>query len=252
MKRLNLRIPRPYDYTEQSDMIPVRKKYFCVAEGPTEESYFWGIRNNRAELGIKNDVYIEIVSKEEGQETLSHPMQLLRACLFAMGREDKQGEAVLEQEWSVHCKWEFYDPDIDTVCIIFDRDYKELDRYLDEIFRICERNGIRIVLSNPNFELWLLMHFPDIQQYSPEMLLENKKNLRHQLFRDASIHKRYLEILVSENAKGYTKGSRLKFERFCPNVNLAVKQAELFCEDTRQLCHVLGTSAGRLIQDMRS
>lgn len=96
------------------------------------------------------------------------------------------------------------------------------------------------------------MHFPDIQQYSPEMLLENKKNLRHQLFRDASIHKRYLEILVSENAKGYTKGSRLKFERFCPNVNLAVKQAELFCEDTRQLCHVLGTSAGRLIQDMRS
>ena len=60
-----------------------------------------------------------------------------------------------------------------------------------------------------------------------------------------------MEILISKNAEGYTKGSRLRFERFCPNVNLAIEQAGLFCGDARQICHELGTSAGRLIQDMR-
>lgn len=59
---------------------------------------------------------------------------------------------------------------------------------------------IEVVMSNPNFELWLLMHFPNIKQYPEEMLLENKKNLRHQLFENESKNKKYLEILVSKSA----------------------------------------------------
>lgn len=73
-------------------------------------------------------------------------------------------------------------------------------------------------MSNPNFELWLLMHFPNINQYNPQMLLENKKNLRHQLFKNVSTSRRYLEILVSQNAEGYSKGKKLRFERFLPFV----------------------------------
>ena len=60
---------------------------------------FFGVRNNKAELNIKNDVYIEVIEKQEGQETLSHPMQLINACLVQMGRIDQNGNQIPENEW---------------------------------------------------------------------------------------------------------------------------------------------------------
>lgn len=101
-------------------------------------------------------------------------------------------------------------------------------------------------------ELWLLMHFPNIGQYTAEMLLANKKNLRHQLFENASTKKKYLEILVAQNVNGYTKGSKLKFEKFLPLIDMAVEQAKQYCEDSRLLMEELGTSVGQLIEEMRA
>lgn len=217
MERLNLRTPKDYHFDEESGTVEPRIRFYCVSEGATEESYFYGIRNNKIELNIKNDVFIEIVEKQEGQETLSHPMQLVNACLFQMGRIDAKGNSIAEDKWKDNCKWDDFDARIDFVCVIFDRDYRKLDECLDSIFDLCDRHGIKVVISNPNFELWLLMHFPDIKQYSEKMLLENKKNLRHQLFDDASTNKKYLEILVSKSADGYSKGSRIRFEKFLPS-----------------------------------
>lgn len=211
LERLNLRTPKPYHFESESETIEPRIRFYCVSEGATEESYFYGIRNNKIELHIKNDVFIEVIEKQEGQETLSHPMQLVKACLFQMGRIDLEGNQIPEDKWKENCKWNDFDMYIDKVCIIFDRDYRKLEESLDTIFDLCSRHGISVIMSNPNFELWLLMHFPNIKQYSSEMLLENKKNLRHQLFQDASIKKKYLEILVSQNADGYSKGSRIRF-----------------------------------------
>lgn len=106
-------------------------------------------------------------------------------------------------------------------------------------------------MSNPNFELWLLMHFPDIKQYESEKLLKNPKNFKHRLFEDASINKKYLEILVSKNAGGYSKGYKLEFKRFLPFVDIAIEQAKLYCEDSQKLINELGTSVGKLIEEMR-
>lgn len=71
MERLNLRTAKTFDYSSESERAEWRIKFFCVSESPTEESYFEGIRNNRAGLKIKNDVIIEVIPKEEGQETYS-------------------------------------------------------------------------------------------------------------------------------------------------------------------------------------
>lgn len=88
MQKLNLRTPKNYDYSSEFETMLPRIRFYCVAEGATEESYFTGIRNNRGSLGIKNDVLITVVPKEDGQENLSHPMQLVKACLVAMGCMD--------------------------------------------------------------------------------------------------------------------------------------------------------------------
>ena len=89
MERLNLRKPKPYDYSSEAGTVKPRVHFYCVSEGATEESYFEGIRNNRVTLRIKNDVFIEIVPKENGQETYSHPLQLVNACLHSMIMRDK-------------------------------------------------------------------------------------------------------------------------------------------------------------------
>lgn len=107
-------------------------------------------------------------------------------------------------------------------------------------------------MSNPNFELWLLMHFPDIKQYELQKLLKNEKNLKHHLFKEASINKKYLEILVSKNAGGYSKGCKLEFKKFLPFIDIAIKQAKLYCEDSQKLVDELGTCVGKLIEEMRA
>lgn len=252
MKKLNLRNPKPYDYSEEAHVLKQRSRFYCVSEGATEESYFWGIRNNRTALRIKNNVFIEVVPKEEGQETYSHPLHLVNACLQSMGRIDEKGNEIPKEEQENHCAWEGFNPEIDIVSVIFDRDYRNLESHLDEIFELCRKHGIRIVMSNPNFELWLLMHVPEIEKYDRKMLLENKKNLRKELFPDASAKKKCLEILVADHFKGYRKGSKLRFERFQPYVELAIQQAALFCEEPEKLCSQLGTSVGKLIQTMRT
>lgn len=178
-------------------------------------------------------------------------MQLIKACLVQMGRIDQNGNQIPESKWKENCKWDNFDAEVDQVCVIFDRDYRKLEETIDEIFDLCDKHGIKIVMSNPNFELWLLMHFPNIEQYEPKMLLENKKNLRHQLFKDASTNKKYLEILVSRNADGYSKGKKLGFDRFLPLIDDAVEQAKLYCENSKKIVNELGTSVGKLIEEMR-
>ncbi len=251
MKKLNLRTPKKYDYVDKAGTVLPRIRFYCISEGQTEETYFYGVRNNKAELGIKNDVRIEVVKKQEGQETLSHPLQLVKAALVCMGRVDEMGKEIPESRWNEYCKWEDFDPGIDRVCVIFDRDYRDLKKSIDEIFCLCDKHGIKIVLSNPNFELWLLMHFPNMDQYSREELLANQRNLGGKLFTGASAKKKYLEILVSENAKGYIKGRKLEFEKFLPSVGLAIMQAKAYCEDSRKLVDELGTSVGKLMEEIR-
>ena len=98
MERLNLREQKPFDFSRQYNSTPTRARFICVAEGPTEESYILGIRNNKAKLQIKNDVSIEVIPKEVGQESYSHPLQLVEACLYKMGRRDKEGKDMLKEE----------------------------------------------------------------------------------------------------------------------------------------------------------
>ena len=47
LEKLNLRAPKAYDYSNYSELEETKVFYYCVSEGATEESYFYGIRNNK-------------------------------------------------------------------------------------------------------------------------------------------------------------------------------------------------------------
>lgn len=249
MKRLNLRTPKPYENIWKEDE-EEKKQFFIVAEGPTEEFYFTGVKNNRRELDINSNVHIEVIQKESGEESLSHPRQLVTAALMCMGRMDAEGHELPEDEWEKHCRWD-YRREVDVVCVIFDRDYRNLENELDWIYDMCNKHKIYIGISNPNFELWLLMHFPDVQQYDRKLLKENPKNLHGKVVPGASAKKKYLEIVLSGVANGYVKGSSLKFERFADGISLAIEQEKLFEEDTEKLREYLGSNVGVLLTKMK-
>ena len=252
MEKLNLRKPKIFDYSDEVETVNPRISFYCVSEGATEESYLIGVSNNKAELNIKNNVYIHVIKKEKGQETYSHPLQLVKACLTQLGRIDEEGEEIPQELWADKCRWDNYDDEIDEVCVAFDRDYKKLEDSWEEIERLCKKHKIRIVMSNPNFELWLLMHFRDIEQYDFIKLKANKKNLRHQICKEASKDKKYLKILVSKKVEGYKKGKKIHFEKFCPIIDDAVEEAKKYCEDLEEgLFDEIGTSMGKLIEKMR-
>lgn len=251
MQPLNLRSPQPYDFTDESETLKPRAVFYCISEGPTEESYFNGIKNTRTELNIKNDVFIEILPKEEGQETYSHPEQLVYGCLRMMGRIDCENNELSEAEYATHCVWENYDPDVDNVCVIFDRDYRGLESKISGLLELCKKHNIFVAMSNPNFEFWLLMHFPNIEGHDREMLLKNPKNLRGVVCAEASKDKKYLEIQLSKIADGYKKGCKIKFEKYFPGIELALAQSKLFSEEPEVLVDELGTSVGKLIRRMQ-
>lgn len=69
--------------------------------------------------------------------------------------------------------------DDDELWIVIDRDRWQA-RMLSEIAQLCAQNQhLYFCMSNPCFELWLLLHLEDVDQYDDETkkaLLQNRKN----------------------------------------------------------------------------
>ena len=69
--------------------------------------------------------------------------------------------------------------DDDELWLVIDRD-RWLERMLSQVAQLCAQNShLHFCMSNPCFELWLLLHLEDVEQYDDETknaLLQNKKN----------------------------------------------------------------------------
>ncbi|ROT11663.1 RloB domain-containing protein [Muribaculaceae bacterium Isolate-104 (HZI)] len=69
--------------------------------------------------------------------------------------------------------------DDDELWLVIDRDRWQ-ERMLSQVAQLCVQNShLHFCMSNPCFELWLLLHLEDVEQYDDETknaLLQNKKN----------------------------------------------------------------------------
>lgn len=69
--------------------------------------------------------------------------------------------------------------DDDELWLVIDRDRWQ-ERMLSQVAQLCAQNShLHFCMSNPCFELWLLLHIEDVEQYDDETknaLLQNKKN----------------------------------------------------------------------------
>ena len=109
------------------------KNILIAAEGPTEVKYFKGLAERNINLRIT------AVS-----DTKTKPYQIVDYCKVKM------------KEYGIDLKKG------DVAFSVFDVDNNSLEDLIRAV-RKAEEYGIRIVVSNPCFEIWLLLHFREHQ-----------------------------------------------------------------------------------------
>ncbi len=230
------RKPKPFGRrSEVSGTSEPKKSFYIICEGEkTEKQYFNGIFNYRKELKINQLVDIIVMEQEEGKKHVPHPVHIVNACINLI--EDKKGA----QNGLID-----YDASIDEIWVIFDRDPRTLlEHQYREICRKCKAYGIHIGFTNPTFEFWLLLHLPEVEQYSLEELEANERV-------GAKKSKRFVEKELSTRLEnGYNKND-IHFSRFVPYIDLAIEQEKLFEQDLSGIFNSVGSNIGILISRMK-
>ena len=135
-----------------------------------------------------------------------------------------------------------YDENLDKICFIIDRDGKSfVPLQYAYVLNSCRKNGFGFYLSNPSFEMWLLMHFDEVFKLDKDLLLENPK---------VTSERRYAEHELRKLLKGYDK-SKYNTAALMELIDNAIENEKKFCEDEEMLEKNIGSRVGVLVSEMR-
>lgn len=165
-----------------------------AAEGRyTENIYFETIKNSQCAA----NVHVEILKRDDNSSNPENVEQQLETFAKEFDLDKK------DQLW-----------------LVIDKD-KWLDKTLSEIAARCEQKEyMHFCLSNPCFELWLLLHKIDVSQISDsekQKLLDNKRVSKSG---DPLLKKRLRELMGAYSEASYDAESLMPF------VQDAIKRAE--------------------------
>ena len=115
-----------------------------------------------------------------------------------------------------------------------------------EVAQVCLQKGYYLAVSNPCFELWLLLHIKSLENYSDSVLqafIENKKVSSNR----TRIEKELILLLGSYNK------SNLETSSFLPFVKEAIENAKKLDHNPEQRWpNQLGTRVYRLVEKIIS
>ncbi len=139
-----------------------------------------------------------------------------------------------------------FDKEIDYLCLVVDRDPESFTEFqFDDVLKTCKQNNFEFLISNPNFELWLLLHFDVIHDLDNEKLLKNEK------INPGS--KSSIRFIPNELRKclGTYKKSRYDVTLLIKNIDKAIKNEKNYCESLPELKNELGSNIGVFIEKLR-
>jgi hypothetical protein len=110
----------------------------------------------------------------------------------------------------------------DEVYLVLDRDRWQ-PKMLADVEKACFEKSYVLIMSNPCFELWLLLHKEDVSTYSREEKEKIRKNKRTGRSKSA---KKYLEKLLSDRMRGFDKCSEASIKKLIPKVKIAILYAK--------------------------
>lgn len=140
-----------------------------------------------------------------------------------------------------------FDKEIDFLCLVVDRDEKSFtDSQFDDVYNTCQKNDFKFLISNPNFEFWLLLHFDNVIKLDPEKI---KKNEKINPGSKSSI--RYIPNELRKNLGKYKK-NKYDAESLLLNIDKAIRNEKRFCESLPELKEQIGSNIGLFIEKLRT
>lgn len=238
---------RSAPYTEQNPYRPIRpttsKIIFLSCEGSvTEEEYIEVL--SRIYDGVKGRVQVISVAEDE-VHTL--PKKRTREQNQVLGKTKpwQLVERINKFKEEKETKYEFSKYPEDEFWIVSDVD-DNLDNHKDEFenaIKECEEKGYKYAISNPFFEVWLLLHHDEVNE-------EDKKYAV-----TATHHYEptdYFRIRLAEKGVPLKDGKHLNFEHYSDEkVRLAVKRAkELMGQKNEKIPTDYGTYVYRIVEEI--
>ncbi len=220
-------------YSQQPKKAP-NKKYFFICEGEfTEQSYFNSLFNMRKELKINNNIELIYLTKTGPHKGYSQPHKLLQLA---------EEELIKNKD---------YNSAFDRVVIVFDLDFFK-DKSNDKLLYIIEKasqNNYILGVTNPSFELFLLLHQENSYQHiikpHEQDILENDFINPH-----SCIRKRYLHSLICKTYRVNPK-SNSTIGEWSRNIFVAINQEHDFINtDIKKFKNTLTSNIGCIIQDI--
>ncbi len=178
----------------------------------TEPMYFEGLKAS----WHNSRVHIEVLTRSD--PTLSSPDEVLKSL----------------DEFSA----DYQLRDGDQLWLVFDRDSQSWKaRTMSAVARRCKQKGYFLAVSNPCFELWLLLHFEDVPSQTEERLNALLKNANGFLKKEVASH-------MSSKKK--------HIDHFIPRVETAIQRSRLLDRKPGERWpSQLGTRVYRLVEQLR-
>jgi hypothetical protein len=207
------------EFFRQSNTTSKQTLIILAFEGNvTERIYFSDLKDD---VKFKNEIiYLHLLTRPKN-DTKSAPIHV-----FNKLKREIKSEFLLDSS--------------DELWMIIDKDNWQ---NIPKIVELCKReNNFFVALSNPCFELWLLLHIVDINQFSPdeqEEILENKKISKSKNMID--------KVLGSVLPDGYNK-TNPRPERFLPYIQDAISRAENLDNKSEDYPIKLGTHVYKVVK----
>lgn len=176
---------------------PYKIIVLSVEGNRTEFDYFSYFADDSKILGINSLIKIRLLEREDTKSSPQWVKKLLDEYITDYGLSEN-----------------------DILWMIIDRDAQNNSKkQLIELIEECNEENILISISNPCFELWLLLHcITDLNSYDKNILLSNPKPR-------AKANKRYIEIELKRingtyNKKKLAKNDFISFEKISNAIRL--------------------------------
>lgn len=164
-------------------------------------------------------------------------------------KKDRQGsDPISVKNLLIDAKKDFNFKTSDEFWLIIDRDHWEIihKHNFDKLVLDCKKEAnFHIALSNPCFEIWLVLHLTDLNTLS-----EKERDL---LFQNSKINnsKNYIDQFLSElmgKGRGYKK--RPDPRCFLPEIHTAIKNAKLIANPKDDYPKHLGSDVYKLVEKL--
>ena len=204
------------------------RKYFFICEGEnTETSYVKELINIRSNLGIHPQINVILLEKTEKDSGISDPLRLLQFANEQKANSELNFEAGL-----------------DHMVAVFDADvFEDRKDNFDTVLALAKENDDLLALTNPSFELFLLLHrenaFSLYVQPNEKKILENKRDGK----------RRFVEKLFAQ-VYGLNPKTNPKVGLLAKDVLIAISEEQHLNRDLTQCKGTLTSNVGEIINSI--